>query len=626
MSSSGPQPSYAFMSSQSTNVIASSCMLIVGTEISLFCGHDVVLSLQSSHLYVKNFRDFENFIISMRKGYYAHQHVDDHYSGVVVCKQPNDTTSPFHMPNSLVGFLSRTRNMHDLVRIGPFEIFLYVSVSELIAAFLQPFTAAIRHLGNPIAVTVPTLLGWVARAQLVHALSVHGIAVRRLYTTSSALAAAFLGTPEGRHLLLKHEGSARILILEVTSEYVAASVVQIEIVLSNLPLPPAYILSEEDGVDDNNAVISFAPTLQLKASSSAGKQIKMNQKLTTGGVCTSLSPAEMRHTSISSMPLIRIESLCGSATGGLQGNREELQGIMHECIQSAISAIIDPEKANASPSPPANCYHHGGNNNQDGGINALVLWMGEESKKEAGTNKTWRTSSMKDETETMARDIMQDELKHSFALPVEEALWMCLAPQALEKGSVALETKRVFECPCKKIGLRLCEKTPHKTDGFISMAIWLVRSLDVHVQINMQNRPEHVGVYLHRRHCDGKMEDDVMIGSIKVPEYAKNLELQIVEDRNDGRNDESIGVILGIPWWPADEGAPSEGTAILIFTPATLGMFSVKVNFVYREIPDDIKEMPLPPEKYPFLKFVTLFASLLLIIIAFCYHYLNKII
>ena len=540
-------------------------LLIVGASFSLFGQGEeahAVLFASGEGLHVYDLRSFERLVVSYRERRGA-ETTTLSSSGVWRCgvdgAEPESDgagsgvpSSSFRVAESLCCLLCNRRNTHDAVRIGPSEVFLDVSVSELLGAALFFHPSAMPG-GQHLSLTVPAALGWVARAHLALALGMNGIGVRRINTTAAALAAALLATAEGRNLLLRHEGQVRLLVIEASSDYVGAALVQIEVVLSNLsnPLSPAltpalpHVTSHPQTSvpldssspfwqQDDPTCVSFAASGAKKSKKK--KKKKRGERLSSPddeGQDSSLLSA-MQLSSISSTPLIRVESMCGSAVHG----QDLHSGRLQDCIRAVLR----------------------GRGKSCTKIDSVVLWLDEAGQIEENTRAT---ASKLSSLESDSRLIAEAELSPGGG----EVSWLRLSRPAVELGSAVLATSRVYECECRKIGLRFIEK---KFDGFISHVVWLsgLRSLDdVNIRVRAICSSPSIpsisgsfdfGVYHHASQCRDAGEL-LLMGTMKVPKHACcGLELQVVEDRSDGStDDDSVGVILGLAW-PEEETPQSE--------------------------------------------------------------------
>lgn len=521
-------------------------LLLIGASTTLFfAGEDeeaVSLFAPGEGIHVHDFRSFEQLVVSYRERRSLLEHASLS-SGVSRSAGPalggnggGSGVSSFRIAESLCSLLCSRRNAHDAVRIGPSEVFLDVSVSELLGAalFFHPSTVP---EGQHLSLTVPIALGWVARAHLALALGMNGIGVRRINSTAAALAAALLETAKGRGLLVKHEGQVRLLIVEASCDYIGAAVVQVEMVVSNLPLSPSLCGSlpplphppptpPPAPFHDDSTCVSFA------TGAKKGKK-KKNQR---DKPCRSPDDnqdstlqeklPEMQLSSISSTPLIRVESMCGSATLTDLPHSDRLQG----CIRAAL------ERAGSCTA-----------------IDAVVLWLGDADHGDEAINGEKSSAAGK---ESALREIVEAELLLGGGLRVDGS-WLRLSRHAVEVGSTALASSRVYECECRKIGLRFIEK---KFDGFISHVVWLMGLRAIHDVIirvrSVGSPPGSFGVYHQPSQCAGRQP--LLMGTMKVPAHTRcDLELQVVEDRSDGSTeDDSVGVILGVAW--PEEEATSE--------------------------------------------------------------------
>jgi hypothetical protein len=332
---------------------------------------------QARSIHVTDFRAFESYIISARQQRGRRRNVGGK-SGI----GDSNSCSAFEVEQSIARLLFTQRNSSDLFRVGPKEIYKDVKLEELLAAVLHHyFHDELESLAGPLGncagtVVVPTPLSWVARGSVLSACEMCGFPVATLRTTSAALCAAFLSTKECKELLLEQLGIARILVVEVGREYLSASIVAFETVLSNMGTVSAAASSRSSGNSPNGVFQQGDNTLQ-SASSSTIKS-KKNQKrrkkkgssseslpitpttpktATVGAECdddfinfasstpsSPVSPTEggALHFSLTSggKTVLRVESSSGSAAVGLDDwvNSEGLVcDTLRDCIHAAVS-------------------------------------------------------------------------------------------------------------------------------------------------------------------------------------------------------------------------------------------------------------------------------------------------
>ena len=329
-------------------------------------------------IHVTDFRAFEGYIVSARQQRGGRKGVVGEKSGL----GDSNSCSAFAVEQSIARLLFTQRNTSDFLRVGPEEIYKDVKLGELLAAVLHHyFHDELKLLtgstGNRAGtVVVPTTLSWVASGSVLSACEMCGFPVAALRTTSAALCAAFISTKECKELLLEQLGIARILVVEVGKEYLSASIVAFETVLSNMGTASDAASSLSSGNSPNGVVQQGDDTLQSVSSISKSKKKNQKRRKKKGSSGESLPttpttpktatlgaerdddfinftsstpnspvlPAEggALHFSLTSggKTVLRVESSSGSASVGLDDwtNSEGLVcDTLRDCIHAAVS-------------------------------------------------------------------------------------------------------------------------------------------------------------------------------------------------------------------------------------------------------------------------------------------------